>query len=163
MEIITGYLLAVIGIVFLGVLIDVVMPSGAMNKFIKGIFGVFIMFSVLKPLSNLENIKIDVDNIINSSQSVIVDKDFIEATSKKVVESYEDILSAKLADGGFMNVYVKISYEMEDCSIAIKKVSVYLENLVINTNMPHINKYEEMKTIIENYLKIDGEIIMFYG
>ena len=46
---ITQYVVSIIGIVFLGVLVDVIMPDGEMNKFIKGMFSLLAMFGKRYP------------------------------------------------------------------------------------------------------------------
>ena len=40
------YLLSILGIVILGVVIDVVMPSGSTSKYISGIFAIVVMFVI---------------------------------------------------------------------------------------------------------------------
>ena len=42
-----GYVLSVIGVVFLGVLVDGIMPDGEMNKYVKGMFSLIALCVLL--------------------------------------------------------------------------------------------------------------------
>ena len=46
----SGYLLTLLGIVLLGVLIEVILPPGTTSKYISGIFSIFVMFVILSPI-----------------------------------------------------------------------------------------------------------------
>ena len=39
----TGYILSVLGIVIAGVFMDVILPSGTIAKYIKGIYSIFVV------------------------------------------------------------------------------------------------------------------------
>ena len=45
------WLLGVVGVVLLGVLADVLLPNGQMNKYVKGIFAVLLIFVILSPIA----------------------------------------------------------------------------------------------------------------
>ncbi len=46
----SGYLISIIGVVMLGVLVDLVLPSGQMNKFVKSMFGIFTILIIISPV-----------------------------------------------------------------------------------------------------------------
>ena len=158
---ISQYLLSIVGISFLGVLVEIILPNGTMNKFVKGIFGLFVIFSVVVPLSNLPNISSKLDSLVKNSESVRIDEDFLQATSKQVIIQKQNILEAKLTDAGFLNVDVEISYNLYNYEISIKSVTLNLKKLVINNKIPHINKYTEMKKVVVDYLNVKEEIVIF--
>ena len=45
-----GYLLSILGVVMLGVVIDVILPSGSISKYISGIFAIIVMFVIISPV-----------------------------------------------------------------------------------------------------------------
>ena len=73
-----------VGIVLLGVLIDVIMPDGEMNKYIKGVFSLLALFIIISPVQKLFNNNFDLNNIFYDSRAVETDSDFLDATKKQI-------------------------------------------------------------------------------
>lgn len=149
------YVLSIVGIVFLGVLVDIIMPEGDMNKFIKGLFSIIALFVIVSPVQKIFNKDFDVDEIIYDKTAVQMDEDYLEATTKQMKNELEITLCVKLKDAGFDNVKVEISCDMSNNVFQIKKVILDISKMVINTNIPHINKYTEIKQVVTNYLNVE--------
>ena len=49
----TGYILSVLGIVIAGVFMDVILPSGTIAKYIKGIYSIFVVVVLVNPIMKL--------------------------------------------------------------------------------------------------------------
>jgi stage III sporulation protein AF len=156
----TSYILSVVGIVFLGVLIDVIMPDGEMNKYVKGVFSIIALCVILSPIPKLFKNDFDIEKMFYDSAAVQIDTDFIEATNKQLKTQFENILVAKLKDAGFDKVEVEILCDVSNYNFKIKKVIVDISKIVINTNLPHINKYTEIKDIATKYLNVEESDIV---
>ena len=50
-----SYLLTIVGISVIGVIIEIIMPDGEMYKFVKGIFALFVTFTIIAPVPKLLN------------------------------------------------------------------------------------------------------------
>lgn len=64
------WILPVVGVVLLSVLVDVLLPKGQTNKYIKGIFGVLLLVALLTPVVQLfrqQSWITDADNLPDSS------------------------------------------------------------------------------------------------
>ena len=48
-----NYILSIVGIVILGVIIDIMLVEGQMQKYIKSIFVIFVIFVIIAPIPNL--------------------------------------------------------------------------------------------------------------
>ena len=46
----SGYILSILGIVIAGVVIDVILPAGTINKYIKSIFSIFVVAVIISPV-----------------------------------------------------------------------------------------------------------------
>ena len=46
----SGYILTILGIVLAGILIDIIVPTGKINKYIKSIFAIFVVAVILMPV-----------------------------------------------------------------------------------------------------------------
>lgn len=155
-----SYILSIVGVVFLGVLIDVIMPDGEMNKYVKGVFSIIALCVILSPIPKLFKKDFDIGNLFYDSAAVQVDADFLEATNKQLKNQFENALVAKLKDAGFDCIKVEILCDMSNYNFEIKKVIIDISKMVINANLPHINKYTEIKDITTKYLNVEESDIV---
>ena len=156
----TSYILSIVGIVFLGVLVDVIMPDGEMNKYVKGVFSIIALCVILSPLPKLFGKNIDFDSALYDTTASSIDLDFLEATQKQMKNQLEITLRSRFKDSGFDNVEVDILSEMSNYKFNIKKVIIDIKNMVINQNMAHINKYVEIIEITQKYLNVEESDIV---
>lgn len=150
----TGYILSVVGIVFLGVLVDVIMPEGVMNKYIKGMFSVVALFVIVSPVANIINSNINIKDVFYNSSVTVVDKDFIIATNNQIKKQIESTLQTNLLNNGFENIIVELECDLSAEQFTIKKVKLDISKMVINPNMPHINKYTDIKKIVIDFIEV---------
>ena len=155
-----SYILSIVGIVFLGVLVDIILPDGEMNKYVKGVFSIIAMCVIISPIPKLIKTDFDIGELFYDSTATQIDNDFLEATNKQIKNQYEITLQTKLADAGFAETKVEILYEMSNYNFVIKKVIIDISNMVINANIPHINKYTEIKQVTVNYLNVEESDIV---
>ena len=156
----TNYILSIVGVVFLGVLVDVIMPDGEMNKYVKGVFSIISLCIILSPIPAFFKKDFDIGNLFYDNAAITVDSDFLDATNKQIKKQYENTLVVKLKDAGFDNVEVEILYDVSNYNFRIKKVILNITNMVISTNMPHINKYTEIVEITKKYLSVEESDIV---
>ena len=150
----TAYILSVVGIVFLGVLVDVIMPEGVMNKYIKGMFGIVALFVIISPVAQLVNSDFNIKEVFYDSNATVVDKDFLEATNNQIKKQLEVTLETQLLNSGFENTDVEIECNLSAEQFTIKKVNIDISKMVINQNMVHINKYTEIKKIVTEFVDV---------
>ena len=156
----TAYILSVIGIVFLGVLVDVIMPEGMMNKYIKGMFGIVSLFVIISPIAKIINSDIKIEDVFYNSSATVVDKDFLEATNKQIKKQLEITIETNLLNAGFENTIVEIECNLSAEQFAIKKVIIDISKMVINQNMTHINKYTEIKRVVTNLVNVEEDNVV---
>lgn len=160
-QIIMSWLLSVIGIVVIGVLINLILPEGEIQKYIKAIFSVFVVFIMIYPILNIDISKINYDDFFYNQTSVTVDEKYLENYKEKYRESLQNQCETVLNNNGYQNVRVEIYLNLSSEKFEIEKVYVNLKNLVINGNSVHIDKYKEIKSIIVSLLDVEeGKVIM---
>ena len=162
-EILTEYILSVVGVVFLGVLIDVILPEGEMNKYIKGVFAVIALFVMISPVQKIFDKDFNFEDVFYNSVSSTVDEDFIIATNKQIVMQLKNTVKVELCNNGFENVNVEIECDLSSSQLNIKKVTVDISKMVINTNVAHINKYTEIKKIVAEFLNVEESDVEIDG
>ena len=160
-SVITSWLLSIIGIVVIGVLVDLIMPEGEIQRYIKAIFSVFVVFVMIYPVLRIDINKIDFDNFFYNQSSVNLDEEYLQNYNEQYKNALEVQCETVLSSGGYKNVEVRICLDLSTEKFEIEKVDVNLKNLVINANSVHIDKYKEIKKIIVSLLDIEeGKVIM---
>ncbi|MBR4124141.1 MAG: stage III sporulation protein AF [Clostridia bacterium] len=152
---VSSYILSIVGVVLLGVLIDVIMPDGEMNKYIKGVFSLLALFIIVSPVQKLFNNNFDLNNIFYDSKAVETDSDFLDATNKQIKNQLERSLIVRYKNAGFENIKVEIKCDMSNNVSVIKKVIIDISNLVMSEDLSHINKYTEIKKVAMDFLNLE--------
>jgi len=153
----SGYVLSILGIVLLGVIIDVIVPSGNINKYIKSIFSIFVEAVIISPvvnfLSNKNGIKLDYDNFE-------MDKQLIEYIFEKRAENEENEIEIYLKDNGFNGIDINLNYSINNNELDYISCIINLKNLVISADKQHINKYEFIKKSVKDFANLTDEEIV---
>lgn len=152
---VSSYVLSIVGVVLLGVLIDVIMPDGEMNKYIKGVFSLLALFVMVSPVQKLFDKNFDLNDIFYDGKAVETDSDFLEATNKQIKNQLEKSLVARYKSAGFDNIKVEIMCDMSNNVLEIKKVIIDVSNLVMTEELSHINKYIEIKKVATDFLNVE--------
>lgn len=161
-EIISSWIISIVGIVILGVLVDLILPEGQMQKYIKSIFSIIVVLTMVSPLLQIDIDKIDFDRFIYNETSVELNDNYLKNYNEDYKIALENLLIENLKEKGFSGVIVAISYNLSNTNFEIEKVELNIKNLVINTNQVHIDKYKEMRAIVVNMLNIKENIVVIY-
>lgn len=161
MEGIMGWLFSIVGIVFLGVIIDVILPNGQTNKYIKAVFGFIIILVIVMPLKNIDSFEYAFDDLFNSSE-IEIDENYIYNCNKQKVDKLSENIISLAETNGLLNIEVQILSNIYEYDLEITGVKIFLYNLVIDENYTHIDKYKLLQEIVQTYINIDEESIEFY-
>lgn len=103
-----GWLISVVGVILIGLLVDIIIPEGETNKYIKGIYALIVTIVIISPLPKLakNDWKFDIDMIENSIEQ---DTEFTEYFNKQRL----------ISDKAFIQSVVKL-YEYENFEIEIE-------------------------------------------
>lgn len=155
----SGYILSILGIVIVGVLVDIVVPSGTINKYIKSIYAIFVLAVILSPvikfLSNTHDINVNITGYE-------INEDLMNYINTNKIKSLETNIENKLKDEGFDGIDIKINYSIESNELMINSCTVNMQNLVITSDKQHINKYEFIIEVLREYTNLADEEIIFY-
>ena len=155
----SGYILSILGIVIVGVLVDIVVPSGTINKYIKSIYAIFVLAVILSPvikfLSNTHDINVNITGYE-------INEDLMNYINTNKIKSLETNIENILKDEGFDGIDIKINYSIESNELMINSCTVNMQNLVITSDKQHINKYEFIIEVVREYTNLADEEIIFY-
>lgn len=153
-----GYILSILGIVIAGILIDVIVPSGSVNKYVKSIYSIFVVAVILNPLITL------ISKSKNLSLNYVdyeLDKELISYIYTERTVKLEEDIENYLAKEGFANIDIVFNFSIEKNELIYNSCEVNLKNLVIASDKQHINKYEYIMEVVQSYTNLtDEEIII---
>lgn len=149
------WLLGIVGVVFLGILIDVLTPNGKLNKLIKGVFGIIATFVIIAPIFKIDMIDFDFTQIEDAT--------LIENINKEKIKASEEMVELTLKNKGFDGINVEISINPDFVGLIYDSVYIDCSELVLSEEHMNINKYEVIVDDVANILNIDKERIIIYG
>lgn len=146
-----SWLLALTGVVLLSVLVDILLPSGQTNKFIKGIFSILIIFVILTPLIRLKNDDFSFSGLFESG-SIEVDETFIKNVKVRQFEQKENEIKDVLKNYEITVEELVITFDSKDI------------NNIIGVTVRTKNKEQTstIKRIIGVILGVDEQYIIVY-
>lgn len=154
----TNWILNIVGMVFVGVVLDALLPNGKISIFIKSIFAIFVLYVIVYPLPKIFNANLNVFN----TPEIETNLNFIINTNLQKITAVENDLVLLFEDEGFENVGVMVSANIYEEEFKVKKIHVDLLNMVLKTADKHINTNDKITDIITSYININAEDIVFY-
>ena len=156
----SGYLLALLGVVVLGVLIDVILPSGSTSKYISVTFAIFVMFVMISPVLTFIKSDYKLSNYF-TNVDIELNQNLLYTINDNKFNAMEDTITKHLQNKGYNNVVIDIQFTLEADNVEITQVLVDLTNLVINTNSTNINRYVYIRQVVMQHIAVTEEVIVF--
>lgn len=155
------YLLSIVGVVFLLVVVELVLPDSKISKYIKSIFSIFIVVVIITPIVKLVKNDWDWNSIFTNSQYEI-NQEFLNDIQNQQIMTFERELQ-NFIDKEYKGAKVSISANFEGEEMKINYIFVDLSDLVIFENEQHINYYTAVKELVRSQVNIDEERVVVYG
>ncbi len=159
---ISAWILSIAGVSVLSILIDLFLPSGQTNGYIKTIFNYVIVFIIIAPLPALIKSDIDTSNIFTETE-IVLQEDYIYQLNRDKLTMLEKGIESTLDSKGLKNVDISISADIFTTVMKIDTIYVDFSNLVIVDNDEHIDIENEVVEVIISFVDIEKENIVFSG
>lgn len=156
----SGYLLSLLGIILLGVLIDVIIPSGSTSKYISGIFAIVVMFVMISPILNFIKSDYKISDYF-SKADIELNQQLLYTINDNKLNALETDIERELSSNGFSGVDIDIKFNIEADTVKITQVLVDLSKLVINQNSANINRYVYVRQVVTSKVAVSEEVVMF--
>lgn len=156
---ISVWILSIVGVVMIGVLVEIILPEGRTNRLLKSVVAVASIFIILSPLKNLDLKNINFSNMFNTIE---IDSNFVEDQRNNMVEALQTQIEKDLADSGYLNVSIELQVDKESEYLEFSNVFVDLRNLVLSSENLNINKYTNIVAIVGQVINIDKDSVIFY-
>lgn len=158
---ISSWLLSVAGMGILGVVIDVVLPNGQTNKYVKGMFAFIMLFVIISPIPKLLKQDFDMEKVF-SSADIKIEEEFIYQVNRTKLSFLENQVKSQLLKQGIDNVTVAVNGDIFLANMQIKNVFVDLKNMVIKPGSKHIDIKKTVKEIVLTLCKIEEEKLIIH-
>ena len=154
----SGYILSILGIVLAGIMIDIILPSGSINKYIKSLYAIFVVAIIINPVINFISENNDfklgyVDYQTNNQLLNYINNQRVEAVEKEII--------LQCTANGFSNIDINLDFTLENNEIIYSSCIVSLRNLVIDKDKQHINKYEFINEVVKEKTNLTKEEIIY--
>ena len=153
----TSWILSILGVILLGVLVDMLMSESRLHNYVKAIISIFTVFVVVAPIPSLlrqiQNASIHID----TGTSIDINNDYAQ---RQAVRQYEQALKKSLADEGWRGVEVSIKGKVDGVTLTAEQITLDTKNLVIDEKNAHINKYERLRALTAVFLNVNAAIIV---
>ena len=159
----SSWILSIAGIVMLSTIVELILPAGVMNKYIKGIFAFIIMLVILSPIPKLLNQDIDISKFFES-ETIKVDEEYIYQINLDKINKLQNDIKNDISSYGYKNVEVYITCDILDNTFMTKFVTIDLTRLVISENAEHTNILkikQQITKLVQKHLDI-GEDNIYY-
>ena len=154
----TGYLLSILGIVIAGVFIDIIVPTGTINKYIKGVYSIFVVAVLISPVIKILN---KTNDLKITYEDYKINTNLLDYIHSQQVKLLEINIEKALEKEGFSKVDIILTFSIENDDLSYRSCQINLKNLVISKDKQHINKYEFIREIIKEHTMLGDEEIIF--
>lgn len=153
------WLLSIAGVSVLSVLVDVILPNGQTNKYIKGIFAFCMILVILSPIPKLLKKDFEFDKII-ITEDITIDEEFIYQRNRDKLNLLKSQIESELDEAGLEGIFVSVNGDIFDKQMKIENVFVDLSLLVITDKTKHIDIEKTVKDAVRKFVTIEEEKII---
>ena len=162
MSSVATWLLSIAGVCILSVLVDVILPNGQTNKFIKGIFAFCMILVIISPIPSLINKDFKFNDII-IAEDITIDKEFIYQANRDKLSLIKAQIESELTELGINGVNISVNGDIFSDNMKIENIFVDLSEMVINENVQHTNIEKTVKQAVRKFVSLQEEQIIING
>lgn len=155
------WVMSIVGIVMMTLVVDIIIPEGQTNKYIKSIFSLLTVFVIASPLPGLIKSDFNIADVFAPVESVALDENFLQALYSDRVEVLEKKAVDALSAAGVTQIKVTVAAENENNYPKIINVLINLEKVVIKGQPSNININEYVIQTVSSVLGIEaGKVVV---
>lgn len=102
----TAWIMSIVGVVIVGVLIDVLTPEGDSNKYVKGVYALIVVLVIVSPI--VKALKSETDFSEYFKDAFQTDSAFVDYVNEDRKDADEEKIANSLKNRGYENVSVVI-------------------------------------------------------
>ncbi len=159
---ISNWIMSIAGVILLSAIVELILPNGQINRYIKGVFSFIIVLVIIMPIPKLLNIKLDLSNVFNSEEIVLQEDYLYQINLDKIMKTKEGLEKA-IEKEGYGEVTVSINADIFAHQVEIQSIYVDISKIVIKGNAPHKDivgiRHDIVNIIQENVQIKEGQVL----
>ncbi len=159
---ISTWIMSIAGVILLSAIVELILPNGQINRYIKGVFSFIIVLVIIMPIPKLLNIKLDLSNVFNS-QEIILQEDYLYQINLDKIMKTKEGLEKEIDKEGYGEVVVSINADIFANQVEIKSIYVDISKIVIKGNAAHKDivgiRYDIVNIIQKNIQIKEGQVL----
>lgn len=163
MSALSAWIMSITGVICISVIVELILPNGQMNKYIKGIFSFIILLVIISPLPKLLKKDFDFDNMFGNGE-IEVQQNYLYQLNLDKVSAMQKAINENIESQGYLNVEARIDSDIFADKFEIKAVYVDLSRLVISGQAKHtdiMNIKKDMIDMIISITNLDSQRVVF--
>lgn len=148
------WILSIVGIIFIGAIIELIMPSNKIKNLIKSVYALIFLYVFISPILQISKLDYGTD-------SINIDSTYLSEIYNSKIYFYEQRISEDLENEGILNVNVEIIGNIKDDEMIVNCIYVNLQNLVLTDESKHIDIYEQIYIVISNYVNVEKDKVYY--
>lgn len=148
------WLIGIVGIISLGLLLEILIPEGQTSKYVKGAFSLLVIFVVISPLPKLLNGEYDFNF---EGVSYEVDNDYLAYTTNEYTSSLAEDIETILQNEDIRSSVKIVTKDGCVRDIDVVVVKIYLSGIDEKDENTHISRVKELVT---KYLDVSRDRVM---
>ena len=157
----SDWIVSITCICLFSIVVDLVLPRGKTNVIIKRVISYVMILVFLMPISKLLNADFSINELFYNSEYVVQDN-YIYNLNQNKLDTTIMYICNDLEELGIVGVDVSISADIFDRDMKINGVYVDLCNVVISKKVQNIDIKTEVVCVVQKYLSVGEDKIVFY-
>lgn len=137
------WLIGIVGIISLGLLLEILIPEGQTSKYVKGAFSLLVIFVVISPIPKLLGGEYDFNF---EGVSYEVDKDYLVYATNEYTSTLEGDLETILKNEGILSDVKIVTKKGSVRDVDIVEIKIYLSGIDENDRNTYITRVKEIAT-----------------
>ncbi len=161
---ISSWIISIAGIICISVIVELILPEGQMNRYIKSVFSFIIVLIIILPIPKLLKTEIQIDRLFDDGEHISVDEDYLYQLNLYKINIVKEKIENKIQEHGYKNVYIYVSADIFQNKMQFKYINVDLSKLIISENSEHndiIKIKQDITSIITSYVNISEEAVLY--
>ena len=155
----SGYILKIFGVAIIAVIIDIILPSGKMEKIVKMALSIVIVFVIASPIPSLIS---KVKNFNSSDNFDLIDKEYVKKINQQKIDAVEEKIKEDLKESGISNIEIELMCDLSQTEIKYIFANIDARSVVLEEKAQGINLVETVKQSVLKFIQIEKENILVY-
>ena len=140
------WIVGVVGIISLGLLLEILIPEGQTSKYVKGAFSLLVIFVLISPLPKLLGGEYDFNF---DGVSYEIDTDYLTYATNQYTRTLEDDLEEILKEQGIQSTVEIVVKDGKVKDIDFVSVKIFLSGIDENEKNTHITRKYNIQQILK--------------